>query len=566
LAQVLAQELETSEAFEQLSPRGSFLISSMAVAEHLVFAEQATQEIVHTTPFTNLTRYVQLPWIYAWDDKHIDGEALEASLARVLNYYHAVAGRIATKQLTEDERGMKVYRVDANNQGVSFEVAVAPGSSRIIPSMGEVMDRGEYINYPDRFQALDGKAPLFTAKLTLFEDGGCCLGLTAHHILFDGSTFAMFMKDWSELHNNRPVEAVRFDVPTELAQAITPDELAAMRKAGEAEPVFPSWLTRRLLPAALKRGSRPVPRSPRTVVLHFSDERLNEIKANAMERNDSWVSTTEALAAHVLGLALEILEVPDEFRKNFAVDVVLNLRGRFPGVGLRSAGSLVTVGSLHLDHLGTAAAAQEIHTQMRKVVDAEYVVPRLRFLNRIIGNNELWKSPVVSFRLGTIINAQLHTPYWEIDFGAGRPDRGIPWGGEPLKFLRGVAGGVDVLVACDSDDFMAGILNNAMGAWVGHAPWHRLAPRAVRSFKTARKWLVCCLVVSLVVAAFGANREACAVMAVLIAVLLAALQVAQRNRSAWFFAELQRRHALGSDAAPGGLSQSRLSLSKLHSE
>merc|ERR1712146_504893 len=45
-------------------------------------------------------------------------------------------------------------------------------------------------------------------------------------------------------------------------------------------------------------------------------------------------------------------------------------------------------------------------------------------------------------------NYQVSNPYYEVDFGAGAPDRCNPWTGEAVKIMRGLPheGGVDVFV------------------------------------------------------------------------------------------------------------------------
>merc|ERR1719353_2389540 len=48
-------------------------------------------------------------------------------------------------------------------------------------------------------------------------------------------------------------------------------------------------------------------------------------------------------------------------------------------------------------------------------------------------------------------NYQVTTPYFQVDFGVGKPTRAQPWSGEPVKVMQrlrgGVVDGVDVMIS-----------------------------------------------------------------------------------------------------------------------
>merc|ERR1712061_766355 len=95
---------------------------------------------------------------------------------------------------------------------------------------------------------------------------------------------------------------------------------------------------------------------------------------------------------------------------------------------------------------------------MREAVDEERLVQFTKIWNYCLLNPGFEEQFVIDpsgIRYGSptpgVIgqwNNQAANPYYEVDFGKGAPDRGVPWffRGEPLKVVPSAKGGVEVLL------------------------------------------------------------------------------------------------------------------------
>merc|ERR1712232_653605 len=93
--------------------------------------------------------------------------------------------------------------------------------------------------------ALNG-GPLLTVKLTCFEGGGCILGLVANHVVFDGWTFAMFMRDWSAIHAGQQVPPAICEMSAELCKPSSREDFLEFIKTENKEAFGKGWLVKLL--------------------------------------------------------------------------------------------------------------------------------------------------------------------------------------------------------------------------------------------------------------------------------------------------------------------------------
>merc|ERR1711982_10297 len=79
----------------------------------------------------------------------------------------------------------------------------------------------------------------------------------------------------------------------------------------------------------------------RKCIIHFSQGELQALKAHMQKNAGTWLSTNEALLAHLHPLMLEVFSVP--LKGNVGVQMPVNLRGKVDGVGERAMGNNVTL-------------------------------------------------------------------------------------------------------------------------------------------------------------------------------------------------------------------------------
>lgn len=420
-----------------------------------------------------------LDFVYVFEKLPICPQSLETSLCQVLNYYPTLAGRVANKnRATVNEDGHRVCKVLLNNRGVSFSVVTMAGSVQTVPTMEENVKRGVYCDIPDHRGVIAGDEPLMTVKLTLFENGGCSLGVVMSHLVADGWTFAMFMKDWSDIHNGLEIEPVEYRLPKSVFRMASHEETAEIVKSKNLQPTFCGWrgtlFFNVIFPLIIDTVANPT-YTNRTVI-HFTDEELQALKASAEASAGTWVSTNEALLAHIHSVMLDAFEMPQHKRQLGCV-VPCNLRGKIDGCSVRTTGNLVSSPSVTYDL--SANGALSVHNEMRKELSKKELEKTVALINHRFQHHQ-WYMNAETLRVGWLQqwNSQMTSPTYNVDFGAGPPDRAIPWAVEPVKVMKGPRGGVDVVIS----HFHA-------QEWAYTAEWHSKAPLLIRSYAALHGWL-----------------------------------------------------------------------------
>jgi hypothetical protein len=422
----------------------------MVRGHRLVCAEECQGGELHNCAANQLSAFIPLDFVYIWEDRHICPEDLESSLRKVLNLYPAVAGRVADgNRLSLTDDGHTACKVVCTNEGVGFEVVEASGCARSIASMEDGPKRGIFTSYPNINHVIAGKAPILTVKLTLFKEGGCALGMVANHIVFDGWTFAMFMRDWSEVHNDRQVQATVAHPPPEMMRIATPDAVQAISKSKGLKCVMKGLIGKAVLKILIPLMFRQITRSPvKRSILHFTDEELSVLKQRAEAEAGTWISTNEALLAHLHPLMLDAFGVPADACVGAAVPI--NVRNKLSGVSSRAIGNYAFVVPFSYDlHGPKGGPARAVHEAMREELSERELQKVVELNNYSMTTGEIYMPE--KFMPGTPgfiqqWNYQATTPYFDVDFGAGAPDRALPWALEPVKVMRGPRGGLDVMV------------------------------------------------------------------------------------------------------------------------
>jgi hypothetical protein len=475
-----------------------------------------------------IMKLINLDFVYVFQGKQqLDPIKLKESLGKVLNHYPTLAGRMETETTTvTGQHQQQQQRVHLNNKGAAFRVQSTTKSIREMMMMTTISRDeqqlpqnhqeeeppiGLYCFIPIPGEQLEGKAPLLTVTLTQFQqdddDGGCggcgsTLGVVMNHLVADAWTFAMFMKDWSEIFNNNDTindtnngslaEPVIHHIPDVVVEKYETQE-EADKAAEELGNVRSPWITQmilklfleRLIPLGMKGKDPRLGQIPNRMKLHYTDQQLRTIKSNAEEKAGTWISTNEALMAHVWKLLLRaanLLSLDDDdptssssssSSKFLGVSYTANLRDKFPGVSHRVAGNVIATPAFSIeimkrskkdddetDEDGTTSFERRIHDQMRLglklenlskhhkitnrnwVVDKDSHTPFVNYQSRMAGDLNFGGNP------GCLQwNSQATNPYFDISFDGGRPVRGIPWDwNQPVTVLPGIDGGVDVYI------------------------------------------------------------------------------------------------------------------------
>lgn len=421
--------------------------------ETVVKIVQATQsqegELLQPTMAAE-SSWIFLQFLYVWEDRCIDAQQLEESLRGALSAYPALAGRLVSKSELIDADGTRAARIAFTNAGVPFKVVTGhPGSAKEIPTGADGPPLWKFADFPDK-RPLEG-GPFFSAKLTCFEAGGCILGLYANHLIFDGWTFASFMRDWSSIHGGQTVLPSVNEVPRDLLKHPSPEDSAACQAADNLELAMPPWMWK-----IMWKFMKPIASSmmknhdQRKCIINFSDEELRVIKAQAESSAGTWVSTNEALLAHLHPLMLEAFGVSTTGK--VGVKVPVNLRGKVKGISERAVGNNVASVNCTYDlrECEKTSVAARVHEALRSKLSERRLINWTQFGNLSCDEFKLYKCKDLPQGAPGVIeqwNYQVTTPYFEVDFGVGKPTRAQPWSQETVKVMQSLQGGVDVMIS-----------------------------------------------------------------------------------------------------------------------
>jgi len=299
----------------------------------------------------------------------------------------------------------------------------------------------------------DGEEAILTVALTLFDDG-CVLGVTINHGCSDGGSFAAFMNDWSDCHAGKQIEPVLMGFPKQALRVPSEQEVAhfTSKETSFVKDLLEEWNDPNSTTRADKAAHGVAP--ARRQRLHFSEEALQRLKSEAEEGADTWVSTNEALLTHMYTLLLDAAGVLD--REKCAIDCAVDLRGKVGDIiPQRVLGRAVVYTNanageeLLVDMSDRTKAGERVHYAMREQLNPSKLLCRREgFENYLFAHNIHLRGPAPESTHKLSWNFQGKTPFYAIDFGAGRAVRGVPWNaGECVKVAPCAQGGVDVFIS-----------------------------------------------------------------------------------------------------------------------
>ncbi|OAE23343.1 hypothetical protein AXG93_1660s1010 [Marchantia polymorpha subsp. ruderalis] len=132
---------------------------------------------------------------------------LKSSLAKVLNEFYPLAGRLALREdglgdLLCNNEGALFLEVDVDHELKAFgELRPTPALSGLNSSFTRSLIGGKPPYTPDQLTPM----PVCIIQLTRFKCGSIALGVNWHHTVADGFSGCHFVESWAEVARGKPI-------------------------------------------------------------------------------------------------------------------------------------------------------------------------------------------------------------------------------------------------------------------------------------------------------------------------------------------------------------------------
>ncbi|HEU4619741.1 MAG TPA: acyltransferase [Gammaproteobacteria bacterium] len=413
---------------------------------------------VSTWMLTPIDRYafqwvIQGTWVF---DSRLDASTLKHGLARLLDHYPLLAGRVAGGT-----------RIEWSDTGVPFVEETEP-TLNVADFDAACVDVARFAHRFSPSRIRRGAAPLMTLKLTHLRDG-CVLAICCSHACLDGNGFYTMARNLARAATGAAFPAPVFERRGGETLRRSRWEVArAARQAG--------W--RRVSPLDIVRFAVARPGlHDRAFVAHFSPAALQRCKETlARDAACPRLSTNSALLAHVAHSLAALVGLAD--RDRFALSVAVDQRGRASSVPEDFAGNAVAIVVTPPipARADRAAIAARVHACVEPVTNRPSPsLESLAQLTREVVAHRLPWTPLPRNRLGRrrklfYTNSFARFPVYDLDFGDEsrpvRPVRAIPHNlGDPVILWPSPppVGGLDV--------YFSGKLARAVSRVARDHPW-----------------------------------------------------------------------------------------------
>jgi Transferase family len=378
---------------------------------------------------------IQGTWVF---DVNVDANALKHGLARLLDAYPILCGRVAAgKSIEWTETGVPVIE----------ETDASLGVRDFGPTRTDVTRFG-YRHSPTLIRR--GRAPLMTVKLTRLRDG-CVLAICCSHACLDGNGFYSMARNLSRATAGKPFSRPVFDRPPTRSKLRSRAEVA--RDAQQT-----AWHRFTMLDTVRYALARPR-LLDRSFVAHFSPSTLQRCKDELVRGSGcDRLSTNSALLAHVAHCVVTLLGL--DANSSFALSAAVDQRGRVAALADDFAGNAVSVAATSPipARASPADIAVRLHKRLEPILGRPS--PELESIARltaeVVGHRLPYSTIPVSGMLGRrpklfYTNSFSKFPVYDVDFGEAsrpvRPVRAIPHNlGDPIVLWPAPpsAGGVEL--------------------------------------------------------------------------------------------------------------------------
>ncbi|MEU8976273.1 acyltransferase [Streptomyces monashensis] len=390
-------------------------VDSRVERVHTVRAGTADGARIRLTGYDLLTGPWYTPLTFFYRDT-LDGAALRDSLARTLRRYPLLAGRLQR----DADGGLSVL---CNDAGVRFTEASCPDPMR---DYGHGLRAepviGELLREVSAFRVVGRDTPLLKIRLTQMKGGGSILGVLINHSLADGGSTVAFLESWSREHLGLSWE----DPSHDRGVLDTLGRLSAdpATRAGRA---FVAVGRVRHLATTLRVGVNKLA----TITTRFGAAELAALKAEAQRTlpdADAWVSTNDALTAHLWQVLGELRDRPADAAEwlGLIVGAQSRLGDALPASywGNCVSNSWTSLTAARLRELPLGAVARDV----RRCLDSnteDKIRDEIAFLGSYRSKGV--SRHVMSVRAPDVSTTSLSVnnwsqfPLYRIDLGAGRP-------------------------------------------------------------------------------------------------------------------------------------------------
>ncbi|KAJ4844057.1 hypothetical protein Tsubulata_029248, partial [Turnera subulata] len=359
-------------------------------------------DLIHTKYF--------LPTVYLYEPSNssnlFDAQVLKEALSKVLVPFYPAAGRLA-----KDENSR--FEIDCNAKGVLFIEAETDSPTS---ELGDFMPSPELSQLVPRVDSSSDISlhPLVLLQITKFSCGGMCLGVGWHHTLADGQGALNFINSWASLARGQSI-------------CIPPHTDRTIHKA--RDPPRPTFhhIEYDQPPTLNTPAQDPKPTSMTN--LKITPDQLNTLKSKVNNvnggGNKACYSTYQILTAYIWRCATKARGLSNDqaTRLGLAVDGRSRLDpppppGYFGNV-IFHASPLALVGDLVSESL--LHTVERIDKAIKKMDDSNYLRSAIDRLEEIGDLTPILRGPKVCNTPNLTVNSWTRLPFYEADFGWGRP-------------------------------------------------------------------------------------------------------------------------------------------------
>lgn len=238
-------------------------------------------------------------------DELIPLDRLEKSMSALLDHYPHLSGRLqineidGTPEIVRLGMGVHLFAATCSERLDAFQSRTGHGRIMSLPGAGKALLAP--------FDAtLEGvcRDPVFAIQHTRFACGSVALGVRTLHKICDADGFFQLVRDLAELYRNG--SSVLSDPPhyRSYLSELTVDNVTPEEREAVLSNDPPLFYVETSSSTSMWAPTDPSPIPPPPTVgrfVRFSSKELNAIKTAATnpDRPESWVSTFEALSAHI---------------------------------------------------------------------------------------------------------------------------------------------------------------------------------------------------------------------------------------------------------------------------
>jgi len=382
--------------------------------------EPTITQLSHIDQYCVMFEGVACVWFY---EEMLDFQELQNSLLRVLPHFPFLCGRLVFQSNGS-------IGVVSNNEGFPFTHAFVPKVS----SKDFNLSRGHFIK--DKVPLMAelrsvSTSPVMSIILTEFENGGCSIGLTILHCLFDGWSFFNFYSIWSKEHRGETVDYSNiifndhsFLVPKDQDNDNKNVESQKLSIDHQSTYIQNSFLDHMVWTGKLLAN---IPFNE-VYFEHITSEELATMKQVACKDlpSGSFLSTNEVLTAHLWKVFSCLRNIPPQ--ASVKVGLLCNLRGRksdLPKTYFRNSFTSLAI-EMTMDELqksSLSVVASKVHSVVRTYKD-EKINHDLKILAEFGKSNPTLKRvslTIDTLQYDTSFTNWMSFPIYDSDFGKGAP-------------------------------------------------------------------------------------------------------------------------------------------------